>query len=119
MRLKWIIDSYYREFGENNVKHVPIEDNHLCSFDILKGDILPFLQESYQKKKKVVVHCLGGNGRTGHVLAAWLAYKYKLEPNKAIAKIKQIGRDPTEAIIAYGNATMEELINLLTKCRDL
>ncbi|WP_236738912.1 protein-tyrosine phosphatase family protein [Chroogloeocystis siderophila] len=34
--------------------------------------ILPFVRTANKQDEKVVVHCAGGVGRTGHVLAAWL-----------------------------------------------
>lgn len=113
-----LIPIYRNEFGEPNVKEAPIEDFHLCSFNTLKEDILPFLQESYMKRMRAVVHCRGGKGRTGHVLAAWLAFKHGLDPAEAISRVELTGRNPREAI-CYGNATEEELIELLSRCREL
>lgn len=43
-------------------------------FEALTGKILPFLLEADKQSEKVVVHCSGGVGRTGLVLAAWLVY---------------------------------------------
>ncbi|MEW6495955.1 MAG: protein phosphatase, partial [Cyanobacteriota bacterium] len=49
---------------------------------------------------KVVVHCSGGIGRTGHVLAAWLASARGFSNNAAIAAVRKTGRNPYEAAIA-------------------
>ena len=49
-----------------------VEDYHLCDHATLERHILPFLHESDQTTTPVLVHCSGGSGRTGHVLAAWL-----------------------------------------------
>ena len=111
------IPIYQKEFGEDNVKEAPIEDFHLSSLTNLKQKILPFLQDSYEKKKLVVVHCLGGNGRTGHVLAAWLVFRYRFEPTNALSTVERMGRNPKEAVL-YGTATIDELLELLSKCAE-
>jgi protein-tyrosine phosphatase len=66
--------------------------------------------------ERVVVHCWGGNGRTGHVLSAWLVAARGLSPLEAIEAVEATGRLPREAILA-SNAVLEELIALLTSCR--
>lgn len=43
------------------------------------------------------MHCSGGSGRTGHILAAWLVYRNGISPKEAIRAIKSMGRDPQEA----------------------
>ena len=112
-----LVRSYEAAFGKDNVKHAPIEDFHLCSPSTLKGTILPFLRDSCVENRRVVVHCAGGNGRTGHVLAAWLVFHAGMPPEEALAMVEQMGRDPREAI-RVGNATEAELLSLLLECRD-
>ena len=46
------------------------------------------------------VHCAGGIGRTGQILAAWLIAKRGFDRKLAIATVKQSGRNPDEAVIA-------------------
>jgi protein-tyrosine phosphatase len=65
-----LLERYRKAFGESNVCHAEIEDYHLCNQAILENKILLFLLESDQTSTPVVVHCSGGSGRTGHVLAA-------------------------------------------------
>ncbi len=67
-----LLKTYREAFGQSNVCHAPIEDYHLCDHWTLEGTILPFLQASDATSTPAVVHCSGGLGRTGHVLAAWL-----------------------------------------------
>ena len=62
--------------------------------------------------ERAVIHCWGGNGRTGHVLAAWLVAARGLSPMEAIEAVEATGRIPREAVLA-GNATLDELIELL------
>jgi protein-tyrosine phosphatase len=47
-----------------------------------------------------VVHCSGGIGRTGHVLAAWLVAGRGFSRHSAITAVKRRGRNPYEAVIA-------------------
>lgn len=112
------IDEYNEAFGEENVKLAPIRDYHYSSRENLMQVIIPFLSDSYIKNKPVVVHCMSGNGRTGHVMAAWLCYKYQLDPEQAINTIEKTGRNLREAI-ELGYETLEKLINLLDGCRNL
>ena len=52
------------------------------------------------QNEKVVVHCSGGVGRTGQVLATWLVAKYGLSNQGAIDIVRQTGRNPYEAVFA-------------------
>lgn len=95
-----LLDVYRQTFGLDRVCWTPIEDFHFATPDILIHQILPFLATANQTDQKVVVHCSGGIGRTGHVLAAWLVAGRGLSPQAAIAAVKQTGKNPYEAVIA-------------------
>ena len=112
------LDEYNKAFGKENVKLAPIKDYHYSSPENLTQVIIPFLSDSYTKNKPVVVHCFGGNGRTGHVLAAWLCFRYNLDTEQAIIDVKRTSRNPREAI-EQGYETRKTLINLLEECREL
>lgn len=109
---KDLLTVYRREFGQDNTCWAPIKDFHLCDATTLTDKILPFLKESDTKGEPVVVHCSGGSGRTGHVLAAWLVYGRGFSRKKALSAVREMGRNPLEAV-QCGNATMEELCMLL------
>lgn len=94
-----LLDVYRQTFGHNQVRWTPIEDFQLVDSRILIHQILPFLALADQCQEKVVVHCSGGVGRTGHVLAAWLVARWGLSNQAAIAAVKQTGRNPHEAVI--------------------
>lgn len=84
-----------------------------------------------------MVHCSGGIGRTGHVLAAWLVSIRGFSNKDALAKltvrvafrrkgiaaVKRTGRNPYEAAIAsmftFKNPlkVVQELNVLLNNCR--
>ena len=106
---------YKRLFGATYVLMEPIADHHLCSRQALRGNILPFLSTADTGGERAVIHCWGGNGRTGHVLAAWLVAARGLSPMEAIEAVEATGRLPREAVLA-GNATLDELIELLACC---
>ena len=95
-----LLGKYKQEFGHQRVCWTPIEDFTLPDLKTLTGKILPFLVEVDQQGEKVVVHCGGGIGRTGVVLAAWLVYGRGFSSQMAIAAVKQTGRNPYEAAIA-------------------
>jgi protein-tyrosine phosphatase len=95
-----LLDVYRQTFGIDQVCWAPIEDFYFADPDLLIHQILPFLATANQKKEKVVVHCSGGVGRTGHILATWLVAGRGLSNQAAIAAVKQTGKNPYEAILA-------------------
>ncbi len=107
-----LLAEYRDAFGASNVCSAEIEDYHLCDHATLENTILPFLLESDRKNTPVVVHCSGGSGRTGHVLAAWLVRKRELTVDEALAAVEATGRKPREAVDC-GYATKKELRCLL------
>jgi protein-tyrosine phosphatase len=111
-----LVSTYVARFGAERVACVGIEDYHLCDVTQLTGRILPFLAKADCCGEKVVVHCSGGMGRTGHILAGWLVHKYGLSVKEALRSVESSGRCPREAV-KCGNATMEQLYNLLEQCR--
>jgi protein-tyrosine phosphatase len=94
-----LLKVYQQYFGPSQVYWVPIEDFQLVDYETLTQKILPFLSMANQQNEKVVVHCSGGVGRTGQVLAAWLVYERGFSSQEAIAAVKQTGRNPHEAAI--------------------
>lgn len=107
-----LIEAYKRAFGEDKVIHEPIDDYTLCEPQRLER-IVAFLDNAKEAGDKVVVHCSGGSGRTGHVLACWLVHDRGLDPDAALRAVEQTGRCPREA----GDG--EKLRTLLEGCRKL
>lgn len=100
-----LLDIYRQTFGRDRNGHdrtcwAPIEDFHLAAPEVLIHQILPFLAAADQNQEKVVVHCSGGIGRTGHILAAWLIAGRGFSKEAAIAAVKRTGKNPYEAVIA-------------------
>ncbi len=95
-----LLSAYRKVFGLDQVCSAPIKDFNFAAPEILVHQILPFLAITNQQNEKVVVHCSGGIGRTGHVLAAWLVAGRGFSSKSAVSAVKQTGRNPYEAVIA-------------------
>jgi protein-tyrosine phosphatase len=98
-RYDHLLDIYRQTFSMPKVCWAPIADFCLVDRKTLFQQILPFLTAADQNNEKVVVHCSGGIGRTGHILAAWLVAGRGFAPVEAIAAVKRTGRNPHEAAI--------------------
>lgn len=118
-----LLDTYRQEFGNQQICWTPIEDFYLSDLETLTQKILPFLITANQQNEKVVVHCAGGIGRTGHILAALLVSVRGFSNKDAISAVIRTGRNPYEAVIAapmLGKNSFqvaEELNMLLNSCR--
>ena len=106
-----LLQQYRDTFGDVNVRSAPVEDYHLCDHQTFDTKILPFLIESDETRMPTVVHCSGGSGRTGHVLAAWLVRRRGVA-GKQLSGLWPHRRNPFEAV-QCGNATKEQLHALL------
>lgn len=111
-----LLGQYREGFGGDRVLHAPVPDHHLADADLLTDEVFPFLEAADEVGERAVVHCLAGVGRTGHVLAAWLAYARARPPGQALEDVEQTGRSPRDAVRS-GNATERELVALLETVR--
>jgi protein-tyrosine phosphatase len=120
-----LLGAYRQVFGYKQICWAPIEDFNFATLEVLTHQILPFLTIANQQNEKAIVHCSGGIGRTGHVLAAWLVAGRGFSSRSAIAAVKQTGRNPYEAVIAApfkGRNPWKvaaELNTLLDRCKRL
>ena len=95
-----LLNVYRQSFGHAAICWAPIEDFQIVDRQVLITQILPFLSLADRQSERVVVHCAGGVGRTGQILAAWLIAGRGCSHQLAIATVKQSGRNPDEAAIA-------------------
>lgn len=100
LRYTDLLRAYRQAFGTAQVCWAPIEDFRLVTPEILFHQILPFLDMADRKNKKVVVHCSGGIGRTGFILAAWLVAGRQFHRKIAISTVITGGRNPYEPVFA-------------------
>ena len=105
-----LLDLYRKHFI--SVFHFPWDDFSLCSEETIKR-IIKVIEKETHKGHKVLVHCSGGIGRTGLTLAAWLVYRYKISPEKAIEIQLSLGRNPLESALINEEVTEEAIIDLL------
>jgi len=89
IRYSELLGTYRKIFGCDRVCWAPIADFELVEGDILIDRILPFLASANSKGERVVVHCSGGIGRTGQVVAAWLVSGRGFSDKQAIAAVKK------------------------------
>lgn len=107
-------DRYATAFGRESVLHAPVADHRLADAETLADRVLPFVDDAVTADERVVIHCLAGIGRTGHVLAAWLVHGRGYDPVDAIETVEEMGRSPAEAMES-GNARHGELYELLDR----
>jgi protein-tyrosine phosphatase len=119
-----LLAAYRQEFGQESVLWQPLKDFQIPESQTLVEKILPFLMAADNQRQKVVVHCAGGIGRTGIVLAAWLVSYRGFSNQQAISAVNQNQRYPQEAIIAaiFRGKNLyrvkQQLDDLLDDCRD-
>lgn len=77
----------YQNFGLN-VYHLPILDQGVCSEkDALA--VLDWIHERISIEKKVLIHCIGGLGRSGTIAAIYFKKYFGMQSYEAISLVRQ------------------------------
>ena len=79
--------SLLSEFGMDYL-HLPIEDFTAPTLEQMQSAI-EFIRQQEAKGHAVLVHCQAGIGRTGTILAAWMATQY-MDAQQAIDHVRQL-----------------------------
>jgi protein-tyrosine phosphatase len=77
---------YFSILRDNNLDfiHIPIPDNYPPTISQFNE-----IYEWLNKGKGNLVHCVGGIGRTGTIIAAYLIMKEGYEPNDAVEEVRK------------------------------
>lgn len=92
------------------ILHSPIEDFTAPSLEQLL-EILRWIDTRIREGKKVLIHCLGGLGRSGTVATAWVMYSKGLPLREALRKVRSVRPGSVETYEQM--EVLEELEKLL------
>jgi protein-tyrosine phosphatase/nicotinamidase-related amidase len=70
------------------VRHLPMVDQRACSREEM-DDVAAWLQRALAEKGRVMVHCVGGLGRSGTVAACYLRRVRGLPAEEALAAVRR------------------------------
>lgn len=71
------------------VLHSPVRDFSAPSVEQLLK-ILRWIEVRVKANKKVLIHCMGGLGRSGTVAVAWLMYARRLPLREALRRVRMV-----------------------------
>jgi len=96
----------YEEYNFN-VKRLPIMDQLVSSHQEMK-ELIDYLDERLQQNEKIVLHCVGGLGRSGLVAASYLKYKGR-NAKDAIQSVRKV-----RGLRAVESKIQEEFVSEIT-----
>ena len=85
--LPYSLDEWQKRGVE--VLHSPIEDFTAPSLEQLL-EILRWIEARVGEGKKVLIHCMGGLGRSGTVAVAWVMYSEGVPLRDALLKVRRL-----------------------------
>ncbi|HEY7107861.1 MAG TPA: dual specificity protein phosphatase family protein [Nitrososphaeraceae archaeon] len=81
--------SWFSNRNDIMYRHIQVKDHSAPPMKEL-GEIVTYIETEITHGRPVIVHCNGGSGRTGTVLAAYLMKKNGLTAQQAVRKVKEI-----------------------------
>ncbi|KUH34727.1 protein tyrosine phosphatase [Thermococcus celericrescens] len=106
--LPYGLDEWWKQGVE--VLHSPIEDFTAPSLSQLL-EILHWIEARVEEGKKVLIHCMGGLGRSGTVAVAWVMYSKGLPMREALKMVRRIRPGAVE--VEEQRGVLKELERLL------
>jgi atypical dual specificity phosphatase len=97
------LEEHYMEYNGFEVKHIPINDFKAPQLDDFE-EFVAFINSKLEEKKRIVVHCYAGMGRTNVMLASYLIHRQVLQPDKALNIVRE------KRPIYYVNEEQEEAL---------
>ncbi|XDD47006.1 isochorismatase family protein [Leptospira sp. WS39.C2] len=97
--LSLITEQEYNQYGVNELKteipkygieqkQISILDQKVPSFEQM-NEIVKWIDSILSNNQKVLIHCVGGLGRSGTIASAYLIWKYQLDTESAIQKVRE------------------------------
>ncbi len=71
-----------------SLKHAPVKDQGIPSIEAM-NEIFDWLDGEIKQKRKVLIHCVGGLGRSGLVAACYIKKKFGLSKENSIAIVRE------------------------------
>ncbi len=78
--------------------HYPIVDFSFVPPEEVLVSLLLELSNKLEENMRILIHCLGGIGRSGTLVAMLLVYHYNFDANKALEKVYNLGGGPESNI---------------------
>lgn len=84
------VPNLIKTYNENGIstKHVSIVDQGIPTIEEL-DEIVDWMDAKFKKNEKVLVHCVGGLGRTGTIVAAYLKKYRRYSTEEAINMVRK------------------------------
>ncbi len=93
-------DSLNKQLAQTHgmeVRHMPVLDFGTPSRDLV-NTVFDLISNAIEQTKKVGVHCLFGQGRTGLMLALYMIKFQRLSQKDALAEIKRLRPKSVESV---------------------
>lgn len=84
--IKGLVEAYHR--AGFVPYHFPILDQRAVPVESAVK-VFNWMEQILEEDSRLLIHCVGGLGRSGMMAAGFLTYKYKLEPAEAINIVRQ------------------------------